>query len=294
MRKFIVRISLVLFPFLGMLGILTFVTYKEELHVLERDLTCPTGVVAAIVGDSRVEYVFDPEEIPWLMNYGQSGSPFQVTAQKARIIANQNPNLQFLAIDIWPRWFFDDVNESFEGAANGDSLVELMTRENMPSFDESFLVRLSAGMWRQGLYHMITGIHRAKSSIAGGFAPKAATMKDGSSFGVDPRPLLHVPTTGELVLESLLSDLMHCNVKIVLTSTPILWYEQRWTEEARSYFEQRMQDLSAKHKVPWLNWLHEYQDRPEYWCDGAHLNAAGAKAFSREKRSELERYLDRR
>lgn len=113
MKKFLLRLAIVLVPFLVLLGVLTCSAYKSEMAVLERDLTCPTNILAAVVGDSRVEVYFDPDEIPWLQNFGLSASPISITAHKARIIAEQNPHLKLLIVDVWPSKFFTDLSVSY-------------------------------------------------------------------------------------------------------------------------------------------------------------------------------------
>ena len=304
MKKFLIKLALFAFPAVGLLAGVTRIAYVTELSILESDLTLPTNVVAAVVGDSRVEVYFDPREIPWLRNYGMSGTPFRITAEKARMIAELNPNLELLVIDIWPYEFLD-VNHPFDSsvlpsALHGVSLLELKTRKDMPPFGEEFPMRLGSGLVRPGLRHALKK-EGAQSKIAGRFFENNKRLADDIAKGFKygrkfappkiPRELPPTPTAGEIVLEHLLDGLAGKGVNIVLTTTPILWYEKRWAPDAREYFERRMGEISRKYNVPWFNWMHEYQDDIALWADGNHLNADGAKVFSRDKCPVLKQFL---
>ena len=300
MKNFLIKLALFTFPAVGLLAVLTRIAYVTELSILESDLTLPTNVVAAVVGDSRVEVYFDPREIPWLRNYGQSATPFRITAEKARMIADLNPNLELLVIDIWPYQFLD-VNPFASSAPHGVSLLELKTRKDMPPFGEEFPMRLGSGLVRPGLRHALKK-EDAQSQIAGGFFENKHCLTDdiakGMQYGRKPPPaapmsLQKTPTAGEIVLEHLLDELTGKGINIVLTTTPILWYEKRWAPASREYFERRMAEISRKYSVPWFNWMHEYQDNIDYWADGDHLNADGAKVFSRDKDPILRQCLKR-
>ena len=148
-----------------------------------------------------------------------------------------------------------------------------------------------------GVERIIFGQER-RALLAGGFCGYHRFIKEGH-FTIDearvhdvnlkgiPIPLPHTPTGGEIVLEHLLSDLNQRNVNVALTTTPMLWYEQRYTAEAREYFEYRMQEISERFKVPWYNWIGDYQFATNFWFDVNHLNDIGAKIFSSEKYSVL-------
>ena len=135
MKRFLLRLGLILGPFLALLGILVHVAYHMEMDALRRDLTCSTNIVAAVVGDSRVEEFFDCEEIPWLANFGLGATPFEVSAHKARLIVDCNPHLQLLVIDVWPGSFFARVDRPYDPCVprhKGIALIEMMTRDDMP------------------------------------------------------------------------------------------------------------------------------------------------------------------
>ena len=305
MKKFLLKLSLVLVPFAVAVGALTPLAYKTEMRILERDLTCPSNIAAAVVGDSRVEVYFDPDEIPWLRNLGLSGTPFAITAQKARLVAKCNPDMKLIVIDIWPSLFFSCLHEPIGTTAPfGVALIELSTRNDMPPIREGFETRLSRDVLSLGVKHMILGDKNAHGLVVGGFFKNKKSLK----FGIRPeyahlmpfpppkKPYCYNPSAGrpdgEIVLDHLLEDLSKYNLKIVLTTTPALWIDQRWTRETLEYFENSMAKIASRHNVVWHNWLHEYQDKPEYWADGLHLNDIGAKAFSREKRAILEQYIE--
>ena len=304
MKRFLLKSSVVLLAFAGTLCILICGAYKTELRILERDLTCPTNIVAAVVGDSRVETYFDPAEIPWMRNFGESATPLPITAQKARMVARLNPHLKILVIDVWPNNFFSCLRCPI-GAASpfGCALLEIMTRKDMPKISDGFETRLIRGVMVPGLTHMLFGDENAKSQLAGGFFKNAKMLEFGirpeyahmmpfpppeSPYSLDVNPL---PADGEIVLNHLLDALSIYDLKVVLTTTPILWIDQRWTKETLEWFENKMTEIAERHHVPWHNWLHEYQDKADYWADGAHFNDIGAKAFSREKRKVFEQYL---
>lgn len=303
MNKFLLRLAIVLVPFLVVMGTVTQLAYKSEMAILERDLTCPTNILAAVVGDSRAEVYFDPDEIPWLQNFGQSASPFSITANKARMIAKLNHHFKLLVIDVWPHTFFSRIDVPYNAslkAPAGIALMELYTRKDMPPIGEEFEMRLATGVIKP-YFRSLTNKQNAHGEITGKFfknkkhidAENFATQGMGRGFGApkEPKHLPATPTGGEIVLEHLLADLTGQGINVVLTTTPMLWYEQRWDKESREYFERRMQEIADKYNVTWYNWMHEYQDKPEYWADGLHLNDIGAIEFSRAKRPILERHL---
>ena len=304
MKKFLIKLSIVLIPFLAFVGAITYCAYKTEMRILERDLTCSSNIVAAVVGDSRVEVYFDPDEIPWMRNFGQSATPFAITAQKARLVAKLNPHLRLLVVDVWPSKFFSCLRKPIgDSASCGVALLELMTRKDMPPISDGFEVRLANGVLSPGARHLIIGGADAKSQIAGGFLKNKKSLKYGlrpecaRQMGFPPPrvPYSHdiseLYSDGEIILDHLLDDLSKYNLRVVLTTTPALWIDQRWTKETLDYFDRKMSEIAAKHNVVWYNWLHEYQDKADYWADGLHLNDIGAKAFSRDKRKVLELYI---
>ena len=295
MKKFLIKLALFAFPAVVLLAVLTRIAYVTELSILESDLTLPTNVVAAVVGDSRVAEYFDPAEIPWLRNYGLRGSPFQITAEKARMIVELNPNLELLVIDIWPSKFLETNHPFGSSAPYGVSLLELKKRKDMPPLGDDFPMRLGIELLRPGLRHALKR-EGASSQIAGDFWEYKHYLADDIAKGMQwppsatPMELQKTPTAGEIVLEHLLDELTGKGVNIVLTTTPL---EKRWTPDAREYFERRMGEISRKYNVPWFNWMHEYQDNIDYWADGIHLNADGAKVFSRDKGPVLKQCMTR-
>lgn len=303
MKRFLCRLCVVLVPFLLAICALVRFAYKEELRILEDDLTCPTNILAAIVGDSRVEVYFDPDEIPWLRNFGLSASPLPVTAHKARLIAGLNPHLRCIIIDIWPSQFFSTLKEPFseKGVPASASLIELMTRQDMPPFGEGFETRVSSGVLKPAISHILRGRDDAKSGLTGGFFENKKSLVErlkssdeyGTPFGPPRTPwqLKSIPTDGELVLENLIKELQAKGFKVVLTTTPMLWCEKRYSIEARMYFERRMHEIAVKYGIPWFNWMNDYQNELYLWADGLHLNDIGAKVFSKDKRPILESYL---
>ena len=302
MKKFIVQVAAILVPFAAIVALLVFAAYKTEIGVLKNDLLCPTNVVAAIVGDSRVEVYFDPKEIPWMRNFGLSASPLTVTAHKARLIAGLNPHLRCIIIDVWPSKFFSTLKEPFpDTVPSSASLVELMTRQDMPPFGEGFEIRVSSGVLKPGLSRILHGSGNANLGLTGGFLENKKSLVErlkssdeyGTPFGPPRTPwqLKSIPTDGELVLENLIKELQAKSFNVVLTTTPMLWCEKRYSVEARMYFERRMHEIAVKYGIPWFNWMDDYQDELYLWADGLHLNEIGAKVFSKDKRPILESYL---
>lgn len=303
MKRFVIKLFVVMVPFVVLFAILSCVAYTTELGLLKKVLTFPVVIRAAIVGDSRVEQYFDPEEIPWLKNCGQGGTPFEITAQKAKLIAELNPNLELIVIDIWPDKFFAG-NEPFGPfCPDGASLIELMTRENMPPLGDNFALRFSQGMLKPGLKHVLKYAvwkdSAPVSRITGGFVKNHRFLKNSKWAKPETyanRPVVElrtIPPKGERVLEDLLKWMREHKRKVILTSTPLydLWWKNYYSEEAKTYFERRMTEIAKKYGVHWYNWLHEYQDKIDFWADGDHLNDIGAKQFSRDKRPILESEL---
>ena len=302
MKRFLCRLCAVFIPFVLAMYVLMRLAYKEELRILKDDLTCPTNILAAIDGDSRVEVYFDPAEIPWLRNFGLSASPLPITAHKARLIAGLNQHLRCIIIDVWPGNFFSTLRVPFHDKAPAYvSLVELMTRQDMPPLGEGFEVRASRGVLRPGISHILHGSANVNSGLKGGFFENKKSLVErlessdmyGTPFGPPRTPweLEVTPTDGELVLENLIKELQAKGFKVVLTTTPMLWCEKRYSIEARMYFERRMHEIAVKYGIPWFNWMDDYQNELYLWADGLHLNDIGAKVFSKDKRPILEAYL---
>jgi len=225
MKKFLVRLSLVLVPYIIVVLSVIRLSYTTELQILKRDLTFPTNVVGAVVGDSRVEVYFDPAEIPWLKNCGQSATPFQVSAHKAKMIVEQNPHLKVMVVDFWPSKMFDENTPFWAAAPYGIALIELMTRENMPPIDDECIVRLSNGVIKPGLKHLFE--RTAKSQIAGGYHKNHRFLlenkwsKKETYTKLKMYQLRKTPLYMESVLEDLIVWLKDHDITVVLTSTPI-------------------------------------------------------------------------
>ena len=81
MKKFLIKGIFVFLTFALVLCVMTRMAYKSEFKRLKRNLTFPKNILAAAVGDSRVEVYFDPDEIPWMRNLGMSAMPFTVSAK---------------------------------------------------------------------------------------------------------------------------------------------------------------------------------------------------------------------
>lgn len=299
MKRFIIRLSSFAIPLFLAGGILLCLAYKYEINSLRESLTFASDIRAAIVGDSRVEVYFDPDEIPWLANCGQSATPFQVSAAKAKIIVEQNPNLEFIVVDFWPSKLFENAKRSFGPCVpSGVAMLEITDRINMPNLGDDFPLRLSQGVLKPGLKRIL-GLNRGKSSISGGFMRNEKFLASNKWSRVETYTthkmyeLEETPLSMESVLEDLLQWMQDRNVKVILTSTPLyhLWWKYYYSKEAQEYFEQRVSDIAKKYDVTWYNWLHEYQDQVDYWADGDHLNHIGAKVFSHDKRMILERHL---
>lgn len=299
MKRFIIRLSLLIVPLSLLGGVLLVLAYRSEMSALRRSLTFSNEIRAAVVGDSRVEVYFDPDEIPWLANCGQSATPFQITAAKAKIIVEQNPNLEFIVVDFWPSKLFDNAKSPFAPyVPSGVAMLEISNRHNMPALGDDFPLRLSQGVFKPGLRRCL-GQNRSKSSIAGGFMRNEKFLASNKWARIETYSthrmyeLEKTPLSMELVLEELLQWMKNQNMKVILTSTPIyhLWWEYYYSKAAQEYFEKRVAEIADRYDVPWYNWLHEYQDCVDYWADGDHLNHIGAKVFSRDKRVILERHL---
>ena len=294
---------LVLVSFAFSVGCLSYLACKSEMHTLKHDLLCQTNILAAVVGDSRVECYFDPGEIPWLRNFGLSATPFSITAHKAKLIVDLNKQLQFIIVDVWPLQFFSSLDVPFAASVPyGCALLEMTTRYDMPPLGDGFEVRWSKGVLVPWCRNLFKNTSEAKGQLTGKFYKNHKFLKydinDDEHIYDQSRPpprtpenLPSLPTGGETILIHLLEHMKRNNVKVVLTTTPILWYERRWTSEARAYFERRMTEISADFDVTWYNWINEYHDKSDYWADGTHLNDIGAKVFSRDKRNILERHL---
>ena len=302
MKKFIIRVLAILSPFAAIVATLVFSAYKTEIGVLKNDLQCPTNIVAAVIGDSRVEVYFDPEVLPWMRNFGLSATPISITAHKARLVAEQNPHLKCIIIDVWPSKFFSTLKKPFtEAVPDSASLIELMTRQDMPPFGEGFETRVSSGVLKPAISHILRGRDDAKSGLTGGFFENKKSLVErlkssdeyDTPFGPPRTPwqLKATPTDGEIVLEHLIKDLKAKGVNVVLTTTPMLWCDKRYSVEARLYFERRMHEISVEYGIPWFNWMNDYQNELNLWADGLHMNEIGAKVFSEDKRIILETYL---
>ena len=304
MKKFLVQLCLVPLPFALVVAAISWAAYKVEIKAMEREFILPEGVVAAVVGDSRAETTFDPEELPFLQNFGKSAMPLGVTLEKARMIAKANPSLKMMVIDIWPKPFFENVEKPFgsDGLAvpKGIALMELATRRCMPPFGDGFEIRFKDDVLLPGLKRML-GVKKKKGKgrnpTVGKFARNHKFITDLMSADstlkppARPEDLPATPTAGELALEDLVGWLNARNIKVVLTTTPLLWYENRYSPEAREYFTKRMKEIASAHGAKWLNWIDEFQDDMGLWADGCHLNDIGAGRLSREKRGELEAIL---
>lgn len=299
MKRFIVRLAAVLLPFIGIvLGISVF-SYRMEWRVLENDLRCLPEIRAVVVGDSRAEVYWDPSVIPWLRNCGQSATPFQITAKKAKMLVELNPHLELVVIDIWPSKLFDSNTPFDPSAPAGVSLLEVTDRHNMPPFGDDFPIRFVNGVLKPALQHVRSPTQIRQSLIAGGFLKNHKFLRENKWAREETYAqhemyqLRDTPLYMEGVLEDLLSWMKDRNVNVVLTTTPIYhwWWEYYYSKEAQEYFTRRVQEIADKYAVKWYNWMHEYQDEIDYWADGDHLNDVGAKAFSADKKTILEIHL---
>lgn len=284
------------------MSICVVVSYKTELAILKKDLTCRPAVVAAVVGDSRVETVFDPEEIPWLANFGKGGASFSITAQRARIVALCNPNLRFMMIDVNPSRFFREslsvpLAKQNPWDTDGASLIEVMTRKDMPPIGDDLEVRFLHGVLLPGLrnwFAKFRGKAMDNSPIAGGFRPNTHVMSEDKAFFVREKlDASSICGDGETILRNLISDLRDLDVTVALCSMPIYEYDKQglFTDEVKEEFACKMRTIAAEYGIKWFNWLGSGPDDPRLWCDNCHLNDKGAKMFCRAKRIELEQFL---
>ena len=304
MKKFLLKISLVLVPFAFSICCLAYLAYNSEVQIFESDISCPTNVLAAVVGDSRVNKGFDPTEITWLRNFGSAGMSFMTTMEKAKRIARLNPNIKLLIIDVNPgRFVYERISEPLikqnPWEPPGTVLINIMAFRDMPPLCDGDEVRfvnwvLIPYFKRLLFKHFLFKHYSTKSPITGGFEQYHRFMTD-SHIKDQTRPIetRKICTDCENKLDRLLNYLRFRNINVVLCSMPVYHWSD-WDqipEDAKTYFVQRMRQISKKHNVPWLNWLSDDYNNADYWGDNSHLNDIGAKVFSRDKRSILEQHL---
>ena len=302
MKKFLKRIFVISVLSAIFVVVMAPAAYFTEMRLLKRDLTLDPGIKGAIIGDSRVEVYFDPSHMPGWKNFGYGGMPFAITAQKARLLATLNPDLKCIVIDVWPNKFFERLDVPFENVPEASALFEVTACEDMPPPSFKTVKRFLAGVLNPGITDIFYPFG-VQSQLAGGFFYDRKFIEEkiserfpyGKEFPPPEKPLElpPVPVGGEIILEHLVRDLQAQGVNVVLTTTPVLFIDKRWTPEALGYFERRMCEISAKHGVPWYNWLHEMQDDLHLWADGLHINHLGAPIFTRAALPLLEPHARR-
>lgn len=278
-----------------------FITCRSEMKILRKSLRCDENTRAVAVGDSRIAEHLDTEELPWIKNCGIPGTTFAITVRKAKLVVEENPNLEMLIIGIDPGTFFTDFNSPFPNYIPiYVSLFELTNREFMPPIEDGIAHRIVRGLLIPGIYNLLCAPEKQHSYLVGGFSKLHKTinpekLKDINSYITSQSaPSLVSPTGGEIMLTSLLKWLKHHdNINIVLITTPLyhLSWEYGYNDEYRNYFIKKMKEISQTYDVTWYNWMLDYQDNPEYWADSGHLNAIGARQFSKELGIILQRHL---
>lgn len=91
-----------------------------------------------------------------------------------------------------------------------------------------------------------------------------------------------------LLLDHLIGELRHTGIEVVLVTLPVTQYYTAGVQpEAYDRLRQLLATLSAKHGVPYLNWMEDTRFDLADFADGDHLNCEGAAKLSRYLKEAL-------
>lgn len=304
MRRFIIRAFAFAVLVVFTLGGVCALEIMAELRAYRRELVAPEGATIAVAGDSQMAMGVDSVAFPEFFNFSTHGKSLdQSWLSLLDIVEANSGRIRTVILDVTPV----NAGAGFEAkiadmgyAAQYYLLHYLHPGENIRDLSGSLKVMRDnmVGRRLRLLSRAFRGRKKFKSSLCGAFTPDTPVLSRMNPRGYrimleekarEVRDVLPIAEDSKLfrILDGV-AALRQKGVEVVLVTSP-------WCAELRAACDQErigeftslLRDYAAAHGMRYLN-LFNAPFEPDCWRDGHHLNAKGAREFTRLLRKELD------
>lgn len=296
MKRFVTRFLLFASAVALTLGGICALEIVAELKAYRQELVAPEGATVAVAGDSQLAMGVDSVAYPEFFNFSTHGKSLDQSWLSLLDIVDANPGrIRTVILDVTP------ANAVGFGARISDMgyasqyylLHYLHPQENIRDLSGAIKVMRDnmVGRRLRLLSRALRGKKTFRSSLFGSFTPDTPVLSRTNPAGYramlvgkvgEVRANLPIPPDSALfgILDGVVA-LREKGVDVVLITSP-------WCAELRTACDQErldgffalLRDYAGRKGVRYLN-LFDVPLDPECWRDGHHLNAKGAREFTR-------------
>jgi len=273
-----------------------------EIRAYRREIVAPEGASVLLCGDSQLGNAVDPSEGPEFFNFSAHGRTFDQAYLTMLDVLDAKENvgrLRKVLIDVSPAaltWLADHPagDLDFSGKYYLIYLLHWCEAGKLRSMEgwlrvarDNLVGRRLRLFWRS-----LRGKGTFVSSLRGSFTPsdKAMLVESPESFAETVKIKLGHGRGFERVkdgdfsyriIERTIEAARARSVEVVLVTTP--WHDdlvRACGAESIGAFERTLSDFAKDHGCRYVNLLHR-QFPADAWMDANHLNAKGAKLFTK-------------
>ena len=301
MKRFVLKLVGFAALVVAVIGGVSIAEIAAEISAYRREMVAPDGASVLFCNDSQTEQAVDPSVCSSFFNFSSSGrtldQAYFTMCDTLDAPANKG-RIRQVVFDVSPAslvWLagrpVGDLD--FSGRYYLIHLMHPKAAREFRRFDgwartmrDNLVGRRLRHFWRA-----VRGKVTFESSLGGGFQAKTEVGPDSPEsfarsvdFKADQSAGCGAVKEDDFayrILEKVVAAAKARGVELVFVTTP--WHEdliRACGEEAMSAFERRLEAFAARHNCRYLNFLREpFPDAA--WMDANHLNAAGAKLFTK-------------
>ena len=296
MKRFIVSSFLFASVVVLTLGGICALEIGAELKAYRQELVAPEGATVAVAGDSQLAMGIDSVACPEFFNFSTHGKSLDQSWLSLLDIVEANPGRIRTAIfDVTPANAvgFDARLPAMGYAAQYYLLHYLHPQENIRDLSGAIKVMRDnmVGRRLRLLFRALRGKRTFRSSLFGSFTPDTPVLSRTNPAGYRAMLVSKVREVGEnlpippdsglfRILDGVVA-LREKGVDVVLITSP--WCPELCAACDRARldgFFALLRDYAGRKGVRYIN-LFDTPLGPECWRDGHHLNAKGAREFTR-------------
>lgn len=307
MKRFVLRLACFTAIVVTVIGGVCLAEISAEISAYRREMAAPDGATTLFCNDSQTEQAVDPSVCPQFFNFSSSGRTLDqayLTMIDALDAPANRGRIRRVVFDVSPaslvRLAERPVGDlDFSGRYYLVHLIHPRAAREFRRFDgwvrtmrDNLVGRRLRHFWRA-----VRGKVVFKSSLGGGFQAKSEVGMDApeafaGSVAFKARQFDGCGAVQEgdfayRILEKVVEGAKVRGVELVFVTTP--WHPdliRACGEEAMDAFERRLAAFASRHRCRYVSFLRAaFHDSA--WMDANHLNAEGAKIFTRLLAKEI-------
>ena len=307
MKRFVLNLVGFAALVVAVIGSVSIAEIVAEISAYRKEMVAPDGATVLVCNDSQLQRSVDPSVCPQFFNFCSSGRTLDQAYLTMLDVLDSPANkgrIRQVAFDVSPEslvWLagrpVGDLD--FSGRYYLVHLMHPKATHEFRSFDGWLRVIRNnlVGERSRLAWKAIRGRKQFKSSLAGGFNYSSEVGMErperfARSVEAKAQRTLGYEKVREgdfayRILEKVVAAAKVRGVELVFVTTP--WHEdliRACGDEAMTAFERRLAAFAARHNCRYLDFLREpFPDAA--WMDANHLNATGAKLFTKRLADRL-------